>query len=404
MIKAIKVRIYPTQEQMIHLNQSFGSSRWVYNTLLAKQKDSYNEEKRKLNVSELGKYLTALKPQYPWLANVSAGMLQQSMLNLNQGYSNFFKNMKHFSLPVFKSKHSKQRIKFPKDTVRKCKGNRINLTKKLENIHFKCSKKDEKYLNKNFDLIKSVTISKNKSGKLFASFLVERPNLKQLPASNYIIGLDLGIKDFIIASDGTSFKNIKSNRSNKNKLKTLHQSLSRKKKGSNNKNKARIKLAKFNEKINNKKEFYLHSIVNQLLNENQVIAIEDLNVKGMMKNHNLAKSIQELSINRFISILKYKAKWYGRKVEKVDRFFPSSKLCSSCSSVNKSLTLKDREWKCGPCGTTHDRDLNAAINIEQEIKRKIGLNSPELTLQESSKILRSLNEEKNVYMKLHKLS
>jgi putative transposase len=189
-----------------------------------------------------------------------------------------------------------------------------------------------------------------------------------------VIGIDLGIKDFVITSEGETFKNLKLIRNNKKKLKKLHKILSKKQKGSNNKNKARIKLVRYHEKLNNQKENYLHYVTNSLLNDNQVIVMEDLNVKGMMKNHKLAKSIQELSLNRFKEILKYKSEWSGRSVVEINRWFPSSKLCSSCGFKYDKLTLSEREWTCPTCGTHHNRDHNASINIKNEGLRilKIG--------------------------------
>ena len=209
----------------------------------------------------------------------------------------------------------------------------------------------------------------------------------QMPL-NQFIGIDLGIKDFIVTSEAEVFDNIKIKRNNQKKLIKLNRTLSRKQKDSHNKNKARIKLAKFHEKLNNKKENYLHQVSNQLLNENQIIVMEDLNVKGMLKNHNLARSIQELSLCHFKEMLKYKAEWQGRYIVEVDRFYPSSKLCSNCGYKNNELTLKNREWTCPECKTHHNRDLNAAINIRNEgqriIKNKIPIRCGEFKPLESS--------------------
>ena len=206
----------------------------------------------------------------------------------------------------------------------------------------------------------------------------------------------MGIKDFIVQSDGKKFENIKVKRNNELKLAQLNRRLSRKKKDSNNRNKARIKLANFNEKLNNKKEYYLHCVANKLLNENQVIAIENLKVSNMMKNHNLARSIQELSLGRFKSILQYKSLWYDRSVVEIGILFPSSKICNECNYKNSSLKLKDREWACPQCGVIHDRDINAAINIlnegmrlhllNNENKIKIGLSKSEFTSEENSSV------------------
>ena len=192
------------------------------------------------------------------------------------------------------------------------------------------------------------------------------PNNFKLEKNNNSIGIDLGIKDFIVTSNNERYENIKIKRNNQLKLNKLHRSLSKKQKGSKNRNKARIKLAKFYERLNNKKEYYLHSIVNRLINENQVIITENLNVKGMMKNHNLARSIQELSINRFLTILKYKCEWYGRDFIQIDRYFASSKICNSCKEKNNELKLSERKWTCKNCGSINDRDYNASLNIKEE--------------------------------------
>jgi putative transposase len=194
--------------------------------------------------------------------------------------------------------------------------------------------------------------------------------------NNDFIGLDLGIKDFIIDSNGNSIENIKIKRNNEKKLAKLHRELSKKQKGGSNREKAKVKLAKFYEKLNNKKENYLHHITNQLLDENQVIVIEDLNVKGMMKNHNLAKSIQELSLYRFKEMLRYKAEWCGNHIVEIDRFFPSSKLCSNCGYKNNELKLSHRQWTCPNCGERHNRDHNAAINILNEGKKIVNNTIP----------------------------
>ena len=306
------------------------------------------------------------------------------MINLESAYKNFFREKKGF--PNYKSKHSNQSVRFPVDAISGVNGNRINIINELKDIHFKCSRQDEKYLNKNQGTIKSGTLSKNKSGQYHFSILIDKPN-KTLNSADSMIGLDLGIKDFIVTSEGQHYENLKSTRNNQDKLSRLQREVSKKQKGSNNRNKARIRLAKFNNKIYNQKEYYLHSVINRLPSENQTIVMEDLNVSGMLKNHHLAKSIQELSLNRFKTIMKYKSEWYGRELIFVGRFFPSSKLCSECGYKNDQLTLKDREWICPECGSVHDRDLNAANNIKSEgYKIKIGLSSPELTLQESKTI------------------
>ena len=242
----------------------------------------------------MGKKLVSLKSEYQWIKESHSKVLQQSLINMDKSYKNFFKSGSGF--PKFKSKHQKQSVRFPVDAISGIKGNRINIIKDLRDIHYKCSPKDMRYLNKNDDLIKSGTLSKTKSGDFYFSLLIDKPNKKIKKTNNSIIGLDLGVKSFIKTSCGREYENLKLKKSNKKKISRLQRELSRKQKGSSNKNKSRIKLAKLYEKINNKKDFYLHSVVNQLISENQTIVIEDLNVKGMLKNHRLAGSIQEMSL------------------------------------------------------------------------------------------------------------
>ena len=397
-MKAIKVKLYLLPQQASYANNLLGCSRFVYNNCLDFKIKHYNETKKSTSFGELGKHLNSLKSEFQWLKDVHSKVLQQSLINLEYSYKNFFKNGMGF--PKFKKKSQKQSCRFPVDAISGVNGNRINLIRQLKDIHYKCSVRDEKLLNKYQDLIKSATLSKSKSGEYFLSILIDIKSIKQLPKTDKVIGLDLGIKDFIVTSDSQKFENLKSIRNNQKKLSKLHRNLSRKQNKSKNKNKARVKLAKFHEKIHNIKENYLHYISNQLLNENQVIVIEDLNVSGMLKNHKLAKSIQELSLNRFKQLLTYKTDWYGRDLIEIDRFYPSSKTCSCCGYKKTDLTLKDRKWVCPICLSKHNRDYNAAINIRNEgirlFKIKIGLSSPELTPLKRTTLVDSLKKEKNV--------
>ena len=406
MLKAIKIRIYPTPEQVGFINRQLGCCRFVYNSCLAYRKDSYKNNKTSINSSQSINYIVSLKSQYEWLKEVHSKVLQQSVRDMNRAYDNFFKV--HSGYPKFKSKKDNhQSCRFPKDAFIGVRGNRIDLIKSLKDIHFKCSRFDEKYLNRNQDKVSSLTLSKTPSGKFYLSILIDKPN-KTLKRVDGAIGIDLGIKDFVITSDGEVFENLHFKKSEIKKLKKLQRSLSRKKDKSNNKNKARIKLAKANEKITNRKINYLHYVINQLLNENQVIVMEDLNIKGMMKNHKLAESIQEMNFGEFRRMLEYKADWYGRKLVFIDRFYPSSKKCNHCGYINKELKLSDRQWVCPECGSVIERDYNAACNILDEGKRLIGLSSPEFTLVDyptmddrlGDKELKSsdrLKQEKNVF-------
>lgn len=367
MLKTIRLQIYPNEEQKTYIAKLLGSCRFIYNNCLAYKIEKYNNEKTSIGFKDLGKYLTELKKneEYSWLKDSHSKVLQQTLINLEYAYKSFFRN--GYGFPKFKSKkNNKQSCRFPVDAIGKIYGNRINIILPLKSIHFKCSVNDEKYLNNHQNLIRSATLTRTKSDKYYFSILIENNNIKKLPITNNIIGIDLGIKDFIVCSNGNKFKNIKIRKNNENKLIKLNRQLSKKVNGSNNKNKCRIKLAKYYEKLNNIKENYLHQVTNQLLNENQVIVIEDLNVTGMMKNSKLAKSIQELSLNRFKNMLVYKADWYNREIIEIDRFYPSSKICSCCGYKNNKLVLNDRKWMCPDCKTVHDRDFNAAINIKNE--------------------------------------
>ena len=394
MLRAIKIRLYPNKTQEEYISSLLGSYRFVYNQCLALKKEKYTEEGKNYGLKELGNFFhqdLTKDENYTWLRDHNTKVLKQSVINLLDSYKRFFINGNGF--PQFKSKHDNQQsCRFPSEAISKkndYESNRISLTNNIKNIKFKCSDKYKAYLDKHKSNIKSATLTRTKSGKYFLSILVDGDLMKsKSKPTNDFIGLDLGIKSFIIDSNGNSVDNIKIKRNNQKKLAKLHRKLSRKQKGSSNRNKCKIKLASFYEKLNNKKENYIHHITNQLLNKNQVIVIEDLNVKGMMKNHNLAKSIQELSLYRFKEMLKYKAEWYDNHIVEIDRFFPSSKLCSNCEYKNTELKLSDREWTCSSCGTKHDRDFNAAINILNEGKRilnnKIPIRCGELTPLETS--------------------
>ena len=410
MLKAVKIRLYPADEQVVFINKQLGCCRVVYNECLAYRKESYEKEHKSISPSDAIKHIVDLKQEKEWLKEVHSKVLQQSVRDMNQAYDNFFKL--HKGYPKFKAKKDyNQSCRFPKDAFIGIKGNRIDLIKALRDIHFKCSVKDEKYLNKNQDKISSLTLRKMPSGKIYLSVLIDKPNEVRQQQSNNV-GIDLGVKDFIITSEGEVFENLHFKKSQTDKIKRLQKQLSRKQKGSNNRNKARIKLARLYEKITNQKQHYLHQITNTLINENQVICMEDLNVKGMLRNHKLAESIQEMNFGEFRRMLEYKAKWYGRKIVYVDRFYPSSKTCNHCGYIKKDLKLSDRQWICPVCGEVLDRDYNAALNILDEGLRIIGMSSPEFTLVDyptmddrlGNKILKSsdrLKQEKMNFINLH---
>ena len=371
MFKAIKIRIYPNNEQEIYINKLLGCYRFVYNKCLEKKQTAYkSEEKLNLGLKGIIKYFhndLTKSEEHIFLKEHNTKVLKQSIINMLDAYKNFFNGS---GFPKFKSKKDTQSCGFPLESISRrnnYSNGKLTLTKNLKNLKFKCSKEYKQFLVDNKSGIRSATLSKTNTNKYFLSILIKcENNYRILPESDKIVGIDLGIKDFIVTSDGDKYENIKSIRNNEEKLVKLHKRLSKKQKGSKNRNKARIKLARKHERITNQKQAYLHKVTNKLLNDNQVIVMENLNVKGMMKNKHLAKSISELSLYDFKTKLLYKAEWSFRNVIVIDRFFPSSKLCSECGYKNKSLTLKDREWACPECSIIHDRDINASINIKNE--------------------------------------
>ena len=377
MLKAIKIRIYPDNVQEDFISKQLGCCRLIYNKLLDYKKMQYEQNKQTCSLSQLGKYLTNLKKQdeYLFLNDVYSVCLQQSLNDLMVAYNNFFKFNKGY--PKFKSKKDKkQTCKFSNTIFKykhdKIKGNRITLIKQLKNILFKCSRENEIYLNHNQKYIQSITLVKTTTRKYYLSILIDC-KIQQKEYLDTVIGLDLGIKDFIVDSNGNRYENKHFYKNQEQKLKKLQRQLSKKQKGSNNRNKLRIKLSKVHEKIKNQRQNYLHQITSKIVNENQVICIEDLNVKGMMSNHKLSKSIQDLSLFEFRRQLEYKCKWYGRQLIVIDRFYPSSKVCHNCGYIYKDLKLSEREWICPHCKSLIDRDYNAAQNILAEGLRQLNI-------------------------------
>lgn len=380
MLKGIKVKLYPTKKQEIYINELLGSCRFVYNKCLEKKIEEYTLNNKSMGLKELGtyfhQYLTKTK-EFEFIISHNTNVLKQEIINLLDAYKRFFVNGNGF--PKFKSKKDVQSCRFPYTSISKktFKNNRVNLTKQLRGLKFKCSTKYSEMLSKYRGglggTIKSATITKEKSGEFWISFLIDLPS-EVLPEPKFeSIGLDFGIKDFIVTSRNEKITNLKTIRGNEKKLKRLNQNLSRKTKGSKNKNKTRLKLAKFHKKLSNKKNTYIHTVTKKIVAENKLIGIEDLNISGMMKNHNLARSISELSIYETTRQLEYKSLFYGRDIVRIDRFFPSSKLCGNCGEVNKELKLSDREWLCSKCETFLNRDENAAKNIEKEAVRLFNL-------------------------------
>ena len=371
MLRAVKIRLYPTKTQTEQFNKLLGCYRVVYNQCLARKINSYKEDKVSENLSTLGQFVhhELLKDDnFIWLREQNTKVLKQAVNDMLSAYKNFF--TQHRGFPKFKSKKdNKQSCRFELGAISK----RNNYTTyklslaNIKNVKFKCNKKYAEYLQRHKQNIKQATLSKLPCGEFYLSILVDGDlTHKGLRDTDNVVGIDLGVKDFVITSDGEVFDNLHFKKYQSNKIKRLQRQLSRRQKVSNNRNKSRKRLAKLYKKINDKKQYYLHQVSNILINENQVICMEDLNVKGMLRNHKLAESIQEMNFGEFKRILEYKAKWYNRKIVYVDRFYPSSKTCNYCGHINKQLKLSDRRWTCPQCGEVIERDYNAALNILDE--------------------------------------
>ena len=375
MLRAIKIRLYPNVTQATQINKLLGCYRVVYNQCLARKIKSYEENKISENRTTLGHFIhhEILKDDnFLWLREQNTKVLKQAVIDMLDAYKRFFKQ--HTGYPKFKSKKdNKQSCRFELGAISKRNvytDYKLSLAN-IKNVKFRCNEKYAQYLQKHKENIRQATLTKLPCGEYYLSVLVDGDLTHKVKESHNIIGIDLGVKDFIITSDGEVFDNLHFKKSESNKIKRLQKQLSRKQNGSNNKNKARIKLAKIYKRITDKKQYYLHQVSNYLIDENQVICMEDLNVKGMLKNHKLASNIQEMSFYEFKRMLEYKANWYGRKLIFVDRFYPSSKTCNHCGYINKKLKLSDRQWVCPDCGKIIERDYNAALNIKDEGVRLI---------------------------------
>jgi len=357
MLKAYKYRIYPNKEQRIYFAKTFGCVRFVYNQMLADRIKSY-EENKDLEVKTM-KYPTPAqyKKEFEWLKEVDSLALANAQMNLDKAYKNFFRD-KFVGFPKFKSK---------KNNYKSYTTNNLKGTIHIENSHIKLPKLKSMVKikqHREFDgLIKSCTISQVPSGKYFVSVLVDT-EINQLPKVDKKVGVDVGLKEFAITSDGEFFHNPKWLRKSEKRLAKLQKDLSRKQKCSKNRNKARLKVAKLHEKISNQRKDFLHKVSTQLLRENQTIVIEDLKISNMQQNHKLAKAISEVSWFEFRTMLEYKASWYGREIIIAPTNYASSQLCSNCG--NKSSQTKDlgcRTYVCPVCGMVMDRDINAGKNL-----------------------------------------
>ena len=368
--KGIRVRLYPTEEQEVFFNKTFGCCRFVYNKTLENCKQLYELTQHFPSGKERSANLVPLKEEYDFLKDVSATALQQSVRDLDYALNNFFKNKNHFGFPRFKSKHN---LKQSYRTT--CDKRYVYI---IDNKHIKLPKLG-RVRTKRFDMpdvykIFNITVERTNTGKYYASICIET-EVQPLPKTRKQVGFDLGLKDLLIGSDGTRYKRPKFAYANKNKLAEEQHKLSKmrtklERANANldeckNYQKQKHKVAKLHEHIANCAKDFNHKLSRELVEEYDFIAMEDLNVSGLLKNHKLAYSISDVRWSQLLSFIQYKCLWYGKEFKQVDRFYASSKICSECGTYHKDIvnSLSVREWTCPDCGTHHDRDANAARNI-----------------------------------------
>jgi len=354
--KTYRFRLFPTKEQEVLLNKHFGCVRYVYNHFLNERKKQYQANKKSDNYYKQAAALTKLKNEEDtkWLKEVNSQSLQFALRSLDTAFLNFFRGNAQF--PKFKSKKRKNTFTIPQ--FGKLEDGKIIIPKFKDGIKVKLHREVKGKIGK-------MSITKTPTGKYYVSIFTEQ-EVEELPKTNKQVGIDLGLKDFVITSDNKKFKNNRYITKYTKQLKKAQRHLSRKQKGSNGFEKQKLKVAKIHEKIANCRLDTLHKVSKELVKSYDLISVEDLNVKGMIKNRKLSKHIADASWGKFVTLLQYKCDWYGKELVKVNRFYPSSKTCSECGWINQELKLSDREWTCNSCAAIHDRDLNASKNILKE--------------------------------------
>jgi putative transposase len=350
-LKAYKYRIYPTKEQEILFSKTFGCCRFVWNKLV----ENFNNN----DGSTVNEKTLKDQEEFEFLKEVSAATLQQKTRDFIEFKKQYFNKKRKTKLgrPKFKKKFNRQSFRLPNQKFTLDQEKSLVRLEKIGWVKIVL----DRTIPEEADF-RSITVSKTPTDKYFVSILVQQ-ELNPIPSTGKVVGIDLGLKDLFILSNGQVINNPKWFRKNQSKLKKAQKHLSRKTKGSNRYNRQRIKVAKVYENITNSRTYFLHNVSTQLVKTFDLIVVEDLNVSGMLKNHKLAKSISDASWSTFVDMLKYKCNWYGKTLVKIDRFYPSSKTCSNCGHKEDQMPLNIREWTCPSCGSNHDRDLNASINI-----------------------------------------